>query len=43
MGSGNEIKDEIYRIGEHNFFKEILYVFNNRQDMINKEGLTHSI
>jgi hypothetical protein len=38
MGSGNEIKDEIYRIGEHNFFKEILYVFNNRQDMINKEG-----
>ena len=37
LGSGKRLKQAIKKYGKHNFKREILYAFNNKQDMINKE------
>lgn len=37
MGSGSEIQFAIFTEGKENFEKEILFTFNNEQDMIEKE------
>jgi len=37
LGSGNMLKRAIKKYGIHNFTKEILFIFDNEQDMINKE------
>lgn len=37
MGSGNLIIDAIKKHGRENFTKEILYIFDNHEDMNNKE------
>ena len=38
MGSGTNIKLAIKEYGKHNFKKEILYVYDNEVDMLNKES-----
>lgn len=38
MGSGNNIKKIIKEIGKENFKKEILYNFNNKREMFDKEA-----
>ena len=37
MGSGTNIKYAIKKYGKHNFTKEILFIFNNINDMLDKE------
>jgi hypothetical protein len=37
LGSGKHLKSAIRKYGKENFFKEVLYVFENRQDMFDKE------
>lgn len=37
MGSGTRIKEEIKKYGIKNFKKEILFIFDNRKEMIEKE------
>lgn len=37
IGSGTNIRKAIKEFGRHNFMKEILYVFDNKEDMLNKE------
>ena len=37
MGSGSNIKLDIKKYGLANFKKDILFVFENKEDMINKE------
>lgn len=38
MGSGTNIKKIIKKYGKENFIKEILFIFNNKIDMLNKEA-----
>ncbi len=38
MGSGTNIKKAIKEFGKENFTKEILYVFDNEQEMLDKEN-----
>lgn len=38
MGSSKYLKKDIKELGRHNFKKEILHVFDNKEDMINKEA-----
>ena len=38
MGSGTNIKLAIKEYGKHNFKKEILYIYDNEVDMLNKES-----
>ena len=37
MGSGTSIKADIKKYGRSNFIKEILYIFDNKDDMLQKE------
>ncbi len=37
FGSGSAIKKDIKKLGRQNFRKEILHVFDNKEDMMNKE------
>lgn len=37
MGSGTNIVKAIYELGKHNFKKEILFIFDNKEDMLAKE------
>lgn len=37
MGSGVNIKKAIKKFGRENFIKEVLYIFDNKEDMLNKE------
>ncbi len=37
-GSGSHIKRAIRKHGKHNFKKEVLHIFDNREDMITKEA-----
>ncbi|AUE22553.1 hypothetical protein Ah1_00012 [Aeromonas phage Ah1] len=38
MGSGVEIKKDLKKLGKNNFTKEILFEYNNRDDMFKKEN-----
>ena len=38
MGSGKAFKNAVKIYGIHNFSKEILFIFDNKQDMLNKEA-----
>lgn len=38
MGSGTNIKKVIKESGKENFIKEILFIFDNKEDMLNKEA-----
>lgn len=38
FGSGTRIKRAIKKYGKENFQKEILFVYNNKEDMLNKEA-----
>lgn len=37
LGSGQQIKNAIKKYGKHNFEKEILFIFNNEEEMNAKE------
>lgn len=37
LGSGKHLNSAIKKYGKENFIKEILYIFDNKQDMFNKE------
>jgi hypothetical protein len=37
LGSGKHLVSAIKKYGKENFIKEILYIFENKQDMFNKE------
>lgn len=38
IGSGINIKESISKYGKENFIREILYVYDNRQEALNKES-----
>lgn len=37
MGSGTELREDMKRVGKKNFSKEILFVFDNWKEMVDKE------